>query len=203
MAFSLSVLDLLTIDPGVDSTQALHNATELARKAEVLGYSRYWLGEHHNEPMFACSAPEIMIGHIAQATTHMRVGAGGVMLPNHAPLKVVENFRVLAALYPGRIDLGIGRAPGTDQMTALALRRSQAPLGNDDFPEQLAQLFAFSSGGFPNGHPFHIPNHGDSHAFFGQRGNELRRLLMFNGLDLVFHLLELLLFRDDQPLTPT
>lgn len=155
MAFSLSVLDLLTIDPGTNSTQALHNATELARKAEELGYSRYWLGEHHNEPMFACSAPEIMIGHIAQATTHMRVGAGGVMLPNHAPLKVVENFRVLAALYPGRIDLGIGRAPGTDQMTALALRRSQAALGNDDFPEQLAQLFAFSSGGFPDGHLFH------------------------------------------------
>src|SRR4029077_4203232 len=101
----------------------------------------------------ASSSPEIMIGHVAQATTELRVGSGGVMLPNHSPLKVAENFRVLAALHPGRIDLGIGRAPGTDPMTALALRRSKMKLGADDFADQLAELFAFASEGFPDDHP--------------------------------------------------
>ncbi|HEX4716402.1 MAG TPA: LLM class flavin-dependent oxidoreductase [Ktedonobacteraceae bacterium] len=155
MAFPLSVLDLSPIDAGVNSTQALRNTIELARQAERLGYTRYWLAEHHNTSMLASSSPEIMIGHIAQATKSIRVGSGGVMLPNHAPLKVAENFRVLAALHPERIDLGIGRAPGTDPMTALALRRSKAALGADDFTEQLAQLFAFSNTGFPDDHPFH------------------------------------------------
>jgi luciferase family oxidoreductase group 1 len=155
MAIPLSVLDLSPIDAGVTSTQALHNTIELARLAERLGYTRYWLAEHHNTSMLASSAPEIMIGHIAQATTSIRVGSGGVMLPNHAPLKVAENFRVLEALHPERIDLGIGRAPGTDPMTALALRRSKVALGADDFTEQLAQLFAFSGAGFPADHPFH------------------------------------------------
>lgn len=154
MAFPLSVLDLSPIDAGVNSTQALRNTIELARQAERLGYTRYWLAEHHNTSMLASSSPEIMIGHIAQATKRIRVGSGGVMLPNHAPLKVAENFRVLEALHPERIDLGIGRAPGTDPMTALALRRSKAALGADDFTDQLAQLFAFSSGGFPEDHPF-------------------------------------------------
>lgn len=155
MVFSLSVLDLSPIDPGLNSTQALRNTIALARKAEELGYSRYWLAEHHNTTMLACSSPEILVGHVAQATTCLRVGSGGVMLPNHAPLKVAETFRVLAALHPDRIDLGIGRAPGTDPTTALALRRSQAALGADDFTEQLSQLFAFSSTGFPHDHPFH------------------------------------------------
>jgi luciferase family oxidoreductase group 1 len=154
MAFPLSVLDLSPIDAGLNSTQALRNTIELARQAERLGYTRYWLAEHHNTSMLASSSPEIMIGHIAEATRSIRVGSGGVMLPNHAPLKVAENFRVLAALHPERIDLGIGRAPGTDQMTALALRRSKAALGADDFTEQLAQLFAFTSAGFPDDHPF-------------------------------------------------
>lgn len=154
MAFPLSVLDLSPIDAGVNSTQALRNTIELARQAERLGYTRYWLAEHHNTSMLASSSPEIMIGHIAQATKRIRVGSGGVMLPNHAPLKVAENFRVLEALHPERIDLGIGRAPGTDPMTALALRRSKAALGAEDFTDQLAQLFAFSSGGFPEDHPF-------------------------------------------------
>ena len=154
MAFPLSVLDLSPIDAGVNSTQALRNTIELARQAERLGYTRYWLAEHHNTSMLASSSPEIMIGHIAQATKRIRVGSGGVMLPNHAPLKVAENFRVLEALHPERIDLGIGRAPGTDPMTALALRRSKAALGADDFTDQLAQLFAFSSSGFPEDHPF-------------------------------------------------
>lgn len=154
MAFPLSVLDLSPIDTGLNSTQALRNTIDLARQAERLGYTRYWLAEHHNSSMLASSSPEIMIGHVAQATTDMRVGSGGVMLPNHSPLKVAENFRVLAALHPGRIDLGIGRAPGTDPMTALALRRSKAKLGADDFADQLAELFAFTSEGFPAEHPF-------------------------------------------------
>ncbi len=154
MAIPLSVLDLSPIDSGLTSTQALQNTIALARRTEQLGYKRYWLAEHHNTAMLASSSPEIMIGHVAQATTSIRVGSGGVMLPNHSPLKVAENFRVLEALHPGRIDLGIGRAPGTDPMTALALRRSKAALGADDFTEQLAELFAFTSGGFPANHPF-------------------------------------------------
>lgn len=154
MTFPLSVLDLSPIDSGLNSTQALHNTIELARLAERLGYTRYWLAEHHNTSMLASSSPEIMIGHVAQATTSIRVGSGGVMLPNHSPLKVAENFRVLEALHPGRIDLGIGRAPGTDPMTALALRRSRGKLGADDFTEQLSELFAFTSEGFPGDHPF-------------------------------------------------
>jgi luciferase family oxidoreductase group 1 len=112
------------------------------------------LAEHHNLPTIASSAPEIMIGHVANVTERIRVGAGGIMLPNHAPLKVAETFRVLEALHPKRIDLGIGRAPGTDPVTATALRRSQDGLGADDFPERFGELLAFSGGGFPKDHPF-------------------------------------------------
>ncbi|GHO97172.1 N5,N10-methylene tetrahydromethanopterin reductase [Reticulibacter mediterranei] len=154
MTIPLSVLDLSLVDAGLTSTQALQNTIALARQAERLGYTRYWLAEHHNTSMLASSAPEIMIGHVAQATNRLRVGSGGVMLPNHSPLKVAETFRVLEALHPGRIDLGIGRAPGTDPMTALALRRSKVALGADDFPEQLAELFAYTSEGFEDDHPF-------------------------------------------------
>jgi luciferase family oxidoreductase group 1 len=156
MVFPLSVLDLSPVDAGVNSTQALQNTIKLAQLADRLGYARYWLAEHHNTNMLASSAPEIMIGHVAQATEHIRVGSGGVMLPNHASLKVAEMFRVLEALHPGRIDLGIGRAPGTDPRTALALRRSREAMGAEDFPEQLAELLAFSGegDGFPAGHPF-------------------------------------------------
>lgn len=156
MVLPLSVLDLSPIDAGTNSTQALRNTIELARIADRLGYARYWLAEHHNTSMLASSTPEIMIGHVAQATQHIRVGSGGVMLPNHSALKVAETFRVLEALHPGRIDLGIGRAPGTDGRTALALRRSRAALNADDFPEQLAELLAFTGEGdeFPVGHPF-------------------------------------------------
>jgi luciferase family oxidoreductase group 1 len=150
----LSVLDLSPITSGITATQALHNSIDLARLAERLGYTRYWLAEHHNLPSVASTTPEILIGQIARETTRLRVGSGGIMLPNHTPLKVVESFRMLEALYPGRIDLGIGRAPGTDQLTALALRRSRAALGADDFPEQLAELFAFATGQFPDNHPF-------------------------------------------------
>ncbi|MFL5701685.1 MAG: LLM class flavin-dependent oxidoreductase [Ktedonobacteraceae bacterium] len=156
MVFPLSVLDLSSVDSGSSSGQALQNTIKLAQLADRLGYTRYWLAEHHNTSMLASSTPEIMIGHVAQATKRIRVGSGGVMLPNHSPLKVAETFRVLEALHPGRIDLGIGRAPGTDPRTALALRRSREALGADDFPEQLAELLAFSGEGegFPGSNPF-------------------------------------------------
>lgn len=157
MNVPLSVLDLSPISAGESSHQALQNTIHLAQLADRLGYRRYWLAEHHNtNGMLASSAPEVMIGVVAQATEHIRVGSGGIMLPNHSPLKVAETFRVLEALYPGRIDLGIGRAPGTDPRTALALRRSREALEADDFPEQLAELLAFADkgAGFPEGHLF-------------------------------------------------
>jgi luciferase family oxidoreductase group 1 len=154
MDFGLSVLDVSPVSSGSNSAQALRNTLELARLADRLGYERYWLAEHHNLPTIASSAPEIMIGHVANVTERIRVGAGGIMLPNHAPLKVAETFRVLEALHPKRIDLGIGRAPGTDPVTATALRRSQDGLGADDFPERFGELLAFSGGGFPKDHPF-------------------------------------------------
>jgi len=152
-AVPLSVLDLSPVPSGTSASRALHETVELARTAERLGYTRYWLAEHHNIPSVASSAPAVMIATVAAATSTIRVGAGGVMLPNHAPLAVAETFRVLEGLHPGRIDLGIGRAPGTDQLTALALRRSREALTADDFPEQYAELLAYVDG-FPAGHPF-------------------------------------------------
>jgi luciferase family oxidoreductase group 1 len=154
MNSGLSVLDVSPVSSDSNGAEALRNTLELARLADLLGYERYWLAEHHNLPSIASSAPEIMIGHVAGVTQKIRVGAGGIMLPNHAPLKVAETFRVLEALHPGRIDLGIGRAPGTDPITAAALRRSQDGLGADDFPERFGELLAFSSDGFPEDHPF-------------------------------------------------
>jgi luciferase family oxidoreductase group 1 len=133
---------------------AVRNTLDLARHCDELGYTRYWLAEHHNSTLIASSAPEIMIGHVASATKRIRVGSGGVMLPNHSPLKVAENFKVLEALHAGRIDLGIGRAPGTDQLTALALRRARSAMSADDFPEQLSELMAFLTGNFSADHPF-------------------------------------------------
>ena len=153
MDFELSVLDLSPVGSGSTSTNALQNTLELGRLADRLGYSRYWLAEHHNLPSVASSAPEIMIGHVASETSRIRVGAGGIMLPNHAPLKVAETFRVLEALHPGRIDLGIGRAPGTDPVTASALRRSPEGNGAEDFPQRFSELLAFSGDGFPEDHP--------------------------------------------------
>lgn len=150
----LSVLELAPVASGMSTHQALHNTLALAQHAENLGYSRFWLAEHHNTPGIASAVPELLIGQVAAVTKTMRVGSGGVMLPNHAPLHVAETFKTLEAFYPGRIDLGIGRAPGTDGLTALALRRSREALHADDFDEQLAQLFAFGSGTFPPGHPF-------------------------------------------------
>ena len=163
MDFGLSVLDVSPVSSGSNGAQALRNTLELARLADQLGYERYWLAEHHNLPSIASSAPEIMIGHAANITERIRVGAGGIMLPNHAPLKVAETFRVLEALHPGRIDLGIGRAPGTDPVTATALRRSPDGLEAEDFPQRFGELLAFSGDGFPEDHPFRsvvaMPNH--------------------------------------------
>lgn len=148
---SLSVLDLVPIGAGYTSTQALQNMVDLAQMADRLGYTRYWLAEHHGMPNIASSSPEILIGHVAGATKRIRVGAGGIMLPNHAPLRVAEAFHTLEALYPGRIDLGIGRAPGTNPATSRALR----PFDADQFPAQLEELFALSRQTFPEKHPFH------------------------------------------------
>ncbi len=140
MTLPLSVLDLSPIPAGSTAGDALRNSIDLARHVESLGLSRYWLAEHHNAGGLASSAPEILIGQIAAATRTMRVGSGGIMLPNHTALKVAETFRVLHALFPGRIDLGLGRAPGTDPRTAAALRRSRAAVAADDFPEQFDEL---------------------------------------------------------------
>ena len=153
MNFELSVLDVSPVSAGSNGAKALHNTLDLARLTDRLGYERYWLAEHHNLPSVASSAPEVMIGHVASETSRIRVGAGGIMLPNHAPLRVVETFRVLESLHPGRVDLGIGRAPGTDPVTATVLRRSRDGEGADDFPQQFSELLAFSGDGFPEGHP--------------------------------------------------
>lgn len=154
MAIPLSILDVSPVVSGSSSTQALRNSIDLARFADERGYTRYWLAEHHNSPGIASTTPDIMIGQVARETQHIRVGSGGVMLPNHAPLKVAESFKLLEALYPDRIDLGIGRAPGTDMRTALALRRSEQAVNADDFPEELAELQAFATGNFPAYHSF-------------------------------------------------
>ena len=152
---SLSVLDLSPVTSGSSGAQALRNSLDLAELADRLGYARYWLAEHHNLASIASAAPEIMIGQIAAVTTHMRIGSGGVMLPNHAPLMVAERFKVLEALFPGRIDLGLGRAPGTDQITSLALRRRQdTSTEQDDFLDRFQEMILFESNGFPPNHPF-------------------------------------------------
>ncbi|WP_228771998.1 LLM class flavin-dependent oxidoreductase [Actinokineospora iranica] len=141
-----SVLDLAPVASGSTETAALRNSLDLARTTERQGYHRYWVAEHHNMPGIASSAPAVLLAHIAMATSTLRVGSGGVMLPNHPPLVVAEQFGTLEALHPGRIDLGIGRAPGTDQVTAQALRRSSGPLSADDFPEQLTELVDYFTG---------------------------------------------------------
>jgi luciferase family oxidoreductase group 1 len=150
----LSVLDLAPVAEGESATDALAHSTELAPFVERLGYHRYWVAEHHNMPGIASSSPPVLIAHLANLTRSMRIGSGGVMLPNHASLAVAEQFGMLEALHPGRIDLGIGRAPGTDPLTASALRRAPMTLGADEFPEQLSDLVRFFSGGFPDDHPY-------------------------------------------------
>lgn len=136
-----SVLDLAPITEGSTATQAFANTLDLAQWTEQLGYSRYWLAEHHNMPGIASAATAVLIGHVAGGTSRIRVGAGGVMLPNHAPLQVAEQFGTLASLYPGRIDLGLGRAPGTDQPTARALRRYYEAA--ESFPNDVRELLDF------------------------------------------------------------
>jgi luciferase family oxidoreductase group 1 len=136
----LSVLDLATVGTGQSTSDALAATGELARAADRLGYTRFWVAEHHNMPAVASTNPPVLIAHLAAVTDRIRVGSGGVMLPNHAPLVVAEQFALLEALHPGRIDLGIGRAPGTDQQTALALRRDPAALSAEDFPQHLLDL---------------------------------------------------------------
>src|SRR5205807_1320465 len=150
---ALSILDLSPVAAGSSGAISLRNSLDLARLADRLGFTRYWVAEHHNLPSIASSAPDIMIGQIAAATARIRVGSGGVMLPNHAPLMVAERFKVLEALFPGRIDLGLGRAPGTDPVTTYALRRRQDS-GDDDFLERFQELMLLESNGFPEGHPF-------------------------------------------------
>jgi luciferase family oxidoreductase group 1 len=145
----LSVLDLAPVGVGATAGEALRHTTELARRTEELGYQRFWVAEHHNMPGIASSAPAVLIAHLAAATSTIRVGSGGVMLPNHAPLVVAEQFGTLEALHPGRVDLGIGRAPGTDQVTALALRRTVEGLSAEGFPQELGDLINYFTGERP------------------------------------------------------
>ncbi|WP_182112513.1 MULTISPECIES: LLM class flavin-dependent oxidoreductase [unclassified Actinotalea] len=150
----LAVLDFVGIEHGESAHDALQGAIRVAQAVEAAGLRRYWVSEHHNMQTLACSAPEILVAAVAARTTTLRVGAAGIMLPNHAPFKVAETFRTLLGLYPGRIDLGLGRAPGTDPLTAHVLRRgAQVDVGSE-FPGQVAELLAFLGDGFPEGHPY-------------------------------------------------
>lgn len=137
-----SILDLATVAEGRDVAHAFYSARDLAQHAEKLGYKRYWLAEHHNMPGIASAATALVISHVAAGTSTIRVGSGGIMLPNHSPLVIAEQFGTLDALYPGRIDLGLGRAPGTDQPTARALRRGRADSA-DTFPQDVQELQAY------------------------------------------------------------
>ena len=159
----LSVLDLVPIGSGSTATVALKHSTALIRRAEELGFHRYWVAEHHGMPGIASSSPAVLIAHLAGVTSRIRVGSGGVMLPNHQPLVIAEQFGMLDALHPGRIDLGIGRAPGTDQRTARALRRGAAQLGADDFPQELTELASYFRG---EGPVVAVPAHGQQPAMW-------------------------------------
>jgi luciferase family oxidoreductase group 1 len=150
----LSVLDQAPVSHGSTGADALRNSLDLARSADELGYHRYWVAEHHGTPMLACASPEVLIGPIAAGTARLRVGSGGVMLPHYSPLKVAESFSLLAGLFPGRIDLAVGRAPGSDPSTAFALQRDRRQAAPDDFPEQLEELLAYAEGTLPPNHPF-------------------------------------------------
>jgi luciferase family oxidoreductase group 1 len=155
----LSILDLATVATGSSPAQALRETTMLAVEAERLGYRRFWVAEHHAIAAVASSAPAVLIEHLASVTTTIRVGSGGVMLPNHAPFIVAEQFATLEALHPGRIDLGLGRAPGTDHVTARALRRS-ADLGADHFPDDVVELIRYLLPSDQPSHPAPVPGSG-------------------------------------------
>ncbi|UQS32709.1 LLM class flavin-dependent oxidoreductase [Streptomyces fradiae] len=151
----LSVLDLVTVGQGSTASRALATSVEIARLAEQRGYHRHWVAEHHSMPGVASSSPAVILAHLAAHTRRIRLGSGGVMLPNHAPLVVAEQFGTLEALAPGRVDLGLGRAPGTDGATAAALRRTdRLDEGADAFPQQLGELIGFLDDDFPDGHPY-------------------------------------------------
>ncbi len=155
MTYRLSVLDQSPIAEGMTAAQALANTLDLARACDALGYDRYWLAEHHASPALAGAAPEALIGPVALATRRIRVGSGGIMLPHYSPFKVAETFRLLAALAPGRIDLGLGRAPGTDGRTAFALQRDRSRrMAVDDFAPNLAELLGYLADDLPADHPF-------------------------------------------------
>ena len=154
LMLALFVLDLAPVAEGSTPADALRNSVELARTVERLGFHRHWVAEHHDMPGIASSSPAVLIAHLADATSTLRVGSGGVMLPNHSALTVAEQFGMLEAMHPGRIDLGIGRAPGTDPLTARALRRGDSSFTEDEFPAQLVELLGFFSGHFPEGHPY-------------------------------------------------
>jgi len=151
---TLSVLDQSPIRRGGSAADAIRETLQLAEAADHLGYRRYWLAEHHNSGALASASPELLIAQVAARTHQIRVGSGGVMLSHYSPLKVAETFHMLEALYPGRIDLGIGRAPGSDQRTAAALATAPQALTIDQFPVQLASLYGFVAGDFPDNHPF-------------------------------------------------
>jgi luciferase family oxidoreductase group 1 len=157
----LSVLDLSPVIEGSNVTQSLKNTLDLARHAERLGYRRYWLAEHHNMPGIASAATSVVIAHVAGATSTIRVGAGGIMLPNHAPLVIAEQFGTLAALHPGRIDLGLGRAPGTDMNTARALRRN-LEAGSDSFPQDVVELMTYFQPAEPGQRLRAVPGEGQN-----------------------------------------
>ncbi len=150
----VSVLDQSPIPEGFTAADALRNTLDLAKCAERLGYNRYWLAEHHGTPGLACNSPEVLIGPVAAATSRIRVGSGGIMLPHYSALKVAENFGMLSNLYPGRIDLGIGRAAGTSRNVALALQRDRRQASPDDFPEQLDELLSYLGGAAEEATPF-------------------------------------------------
>ena len=153
-ALPLGVLDFVGIEYGESASASIAGAVRIAQAVEAAGYRRYWVSEHHNMNSLACSAPELLTAHIGAQTNSIRVGAAGIMLPNHAPLKVAEMFRTLLAMYPGRIDLALGRAPGTDPIPAHALRRGMNTDPAAEFPGQVGQLLAFLGDGFPEGHPY-------------------------------------------------
>src|SRR3954468_15206124 len=153
LSYPLSVLDQSPVPEGSSGADALRNTLDLAQLCDELGYRRYWLAEHHGGPMLAGPAPEVLIGPVASATRRIRVGSGGVMLPHYSPFKVAEAFSVLAALYPGRIDLAVGRASGTDPLTTFALQRDRSKAQPDDFPQQLTELLAHLEDSLPAGHP--------------------------------------------------
>src|SRR5271167_1629240 len=155
----LSVLDLSPIVEGGDAGQALRNSVDLARHTEALGYRRFWMAEHHNMPGIASAATAVALAHVAVATSTIRIGAGGIMLPNHAPLLIAEQFGTLAALHPGRVELGLGRAPGSDQITARAIRRALLG-GVENFPQDVVELMRYFEPAAPDQAVVAVPGAG-------------------------------------------